>query len=56
MRIYCIAQGTLLSALWWPKLEGNSKKGRYMYTCNGFILLYSRNKHNTIKQLYANKS
>ena len=23
MRTYCIAQGTLLSALWWPKWEGN---------------------------------
>ena len=26
MRTYCIAQGTLLSALWWPKWEGNPKK------------------------------
>ena len=32
MRTYCIAQGTLLNALWLPKWEGNPKKGRYMYT------------------------
>ena len=28
---YCIAQGTLLNALWWPKWEGNPKKRGYMY-------------------------
>ena len=26
MRTYCIAQGTLLSALWWPTWEGNQKR------------------------------
>ena len=26
MRTYCIAQGTLLNALWGPKWEGNPKK------------------------------
>ena len=34
MRNYYIAQGTLLSAPWWPKLEGNFKKkkeGMYVY-------------------------
>ena len=35
MRIYCIAQGTLLSALWGPKWEGNpkisQKDGLYVY-------------------------
>ena len=30
MRTDCIAQGTLLSALWWPKWEGNPKKGLYI--------------------------
>ena len=29
MRTYCIAQGTLLNALWWPKWERNTKKRRY---------------------------
>ena len=32
MRTDCIAQGILLSALWLPKWEGNTKKGRCMYT------------------------
>ena len=27
MKTYCIAQGTLLKALWWPKCEGNPKRG-----------------------------
>ena len=31
LRTYCIAQGTLPSALWRPKWEGNSKKGIYVY-------------------------
>ena len=31
MRTDCIAQGTLLSALWWPKWEGNPKKRGYMF-------------------------
>ena len=31
MRTYCIAQGTLLSALWWPKWKGNLKNKGYMY-------------------------
>ena len=26
MRTYCIAEGTLLSAIQWPKLEGNPEK------------------------------
>ena len=41
MRNYYIAQGTLLSAPWWPKLEGNLKKKKRecMYTCGQFTLL-----------------
>ena len=27
MRTYHIAHGTLLNALWWPKWEGNPKRG-----------------------------
>ena len=34
--------------------EGGSKQRRYMYTYNWFTLLYSRNQHNIIKQLYSN--
>lgn len=33
MRTYCTARGTLLSALWGPKWEGNSEQRGYMYTC-----------------------
>ena len=28
---YCIAQRTLLGALWWPKWEGNPREGRHVY-------------------------
>ena len=28
MRTYCVAQGTLLKALWWLEWEGSSKRGR----------------------------
>ena len=56
MRTYSIAEGTLLSALWWPKWEGNPKKKGYMYTYSWFTLLYSRNWHNTIKQLSSKKN
>ena len=31
MQINCIAQGTLFSALWGPKWEGNLKMRGYMY-------------------------
>ena len=30
MRTHCIAQGTLLRALWWSEREGNPKKRAYM--------------------------
>ena len=43
MKTCCIAQGTLLNALWWPKCEGNPKKRGYMYTYSWFTSLYSRN-------------
>ena len=55
MRTYYITQGTLLTALWWPKWEGNSKKRGYMYTYSGFTLQYSRNYHNIVNQLCSNK-
>ena len=38
MRIYCTAQGTLLSTLWWPKWEGNPKKGIYIHIADHFAL------------------
>ena len=33
MRTYCIAQGTLLRALWSPQWEGNLKKKGYLCMC-----------------------
>ena len=53
MRTYCIAQGTLLSALWRPKWEGNPKR-EDICICNA-ALLYSRNWHSSVKQLYSKK-
>lgn len=49
MRTCCIAQGTLLGALCWLEWEGNLKKRVY-------TVLYNRNQHNIVKQLYANKN
>ena len=49
MRTYCIAPGTRLSALWWPKWEGNPKGRGYMYLHSWFSLLYNRNKNQIIK-------
>ena len=54
--IYCKAQRTLLSALWWSKWEGNAKKGGHMYTYSWLTLQYCRNSHNVGKQLYSNKN
>ena len=52
--MYYIAKGTLLSALWWTKWEGNPKKeGIYVYSW--YVLLCSRNQHNIVKQLYSIK-
>ena len=35
--------------------EGGSRGKGYMYTYNWFTLIYSRNEHNIVKQLYSNK-
>ena len=40
---YCIAQGTLLSALWWSKWEGNPKKRGYVYTKASQVVLGVKN-------------
>ena len=31
MRTSCVAQETLLGALWWPKWEGNPEKGLFVH-------------------------
>jgi len=54
MKTYCMAQGTLLKALWWPEWEGSPEERECMYMYGWIILLYSRN-YNTVKQLYSNK-
>ena len=36
-------EGTLLSALWWPKWEGNPKIKGSMYAYNRLTLMYNRN-------------
>ena len=51
MRTYYTAQG-ILSALWWPKCEGNLKKSGYMYT-HDWHCCTARNQHNIVKQLYS---
>ena len=57
----CIAQGTQLGVLWWPRGVGwgwvRGSRGRgYRYAYNWFTLLYSRNQHNFVKQLYSNNN
>ena len=41
MRTYCMAQGTLLKALWWPKWEGIPKKDIPKMS-HALLLLFSR--------------
>ena len=55
MRTFCIyiAQGTLLSAMWGPKWEGNPKKRGYMYIADSLHCTVETN--NTVKQLHSIK-
>ena len=39
-----------------PMWEKDPKKRGYMYMYNWFILLYSGNQHNIVKQLYSDKN
>lgn len=59
MRTYCLAQGTLRSALWWPGQEGSPEVRTCTCdcrcTCDWFIWQYSRNEHSLGKQLHSNK-
>ena len=55
MRTHCIAQETPLSALWRLKWKGSPKNRGSMYMQGWFTLLYSRNPHNIVKQLYSSK-
>ena len=49
MRTYCLAQGTQLTALCWPKWKGHPKKGGCMYSYSWV----SRNWRTIVKQLYS---
>ena len=46
-KILCIAQGTLLNSLWWPKWKGNSKRG-VMCTCIADSLCYTEETNTTL--------
>ena len=52
-RSYCIAQGTIFNILWQKIMEKNMKKNINMY--NWVTLLYIKNQHNIVNQLYLNK-
>ena len=43
MKTYCIAQGAVHSALWWPKWEGNPEKRGCMYTWPSQVALEVKN-------------
>ena len=45
MRTYCVAQGTFLNTLWWPKRKGNPIKRRYMYTWHPTPVLLPGKSH-----------
>ena len=62
MRSYCIAQGTIHTFLRKTIMEDNIRKGICECVCvcvcvcvYWVTLLYGRNWHNTINQLYFNK-
>ena len=54
METCCMAPGALLSALWWPKWEGNPKR-REFYVNVWLTHFAVQQKHN-VKQLYTNKN
>ena len=55
MRFYCRAQGSISSLLGQTTMEDHIRKGMYIYMDDWVTLLYSRNWHNTVNQLYFNK-
>lgn len=48
MRAFCIAQGTLFNVLWYPKWEGNPRKGD-MCTCVVDSLCYTAETNATLQ-------
>ena len=56
MRTYCVAQGTLLSALWGPKWERIQKRGDIcVHRADSLCCTLETNTHDTVKQVYSNK-
>ena len=53
---FWIAQGGLPNILWWSLREKNLKKNGCVYMYNWITLLFSRNYHNIVNQLYFNKA
>ena len=45
-----------LYSILWPMWENNPRESGYMYICNQVTLLYSRNEHNIVSQLYSNEN
>ena len=41
---------------WDRRWEGGSRWRGYLYTCDRFMLMYDRKKHNIVKQLSSNKT
>ena len=46
--------GTLLSAMWWPKWEGNSKRRGYMHTYSWFTQAWIKEDQGRIKTFLSN--
>ena len=55
MKTYCVAQGTLLSALRWPNVEEIQRKRGYMCNYGWFTLPYRRSWNSGAQQLYFKK-
>ena len=55
MGTHCIAQGALPNLLWLSMWEKNLKETWSVYMFNWITLLYIRNDHNIVNQLYFNK-
>ena len=53
MGYYCVAQGTISSVLGETLMEKNIEQ-ECIYMYDWVTLLYSRNWHNIVKQLYVN--
>ena len=52
----CASRGTLPNILCWSILGKNLKENGYVHMYNWITLLYSRNYHNIVNELYFNKA